>query len=271
MEPKIISKLSNKKRYLQVALNSTLDEAYKIIAAMPASDRILIEVGTPLIKRYGEDGIRKIKGWWTERALGLVPETPAAAANISNPFISMLISALTEQRKKKRNIRPRAISPEITPYVAADLKTVDRGETEVEMAARAGADGAIALGHAPVEALNAFIARCNELGLDAMIDMMNVEYPLAILRALKKLPRVVILHRGVDEERFNKEKQIPLHEIRRVKGAYDILIAVAGGDTVREVQRAIFNDADIVVVWKEFYQSGADTAKLAERFLAEVR
>jgi 3-keto-L-gulonate-6-phosphate decarboxylase len=104
-----------------------------------------------------------------------------------------------------------------------------------------------------------------------MIDMMNVEFPLSVLRQLKKLPRVIILHRGVDEERFNKEKQIPLHEIRRIKGNYDVLIAIAGGDTLREVQRAVFNDADIVVVWKSFYQSTKQTALLAERFLKEVK
>jgi len=163
------------------------------------------------------------------------------------------------------------ISQSIIPYVIADLKMMDRGETEVEIAARAGANAAIALGHSPIESLNAFVQKCEDLGLDAMIDMMNVPFPLSILRQLKKLPRVVILHRGVDEERFNKEKQIPLHEIRRIKGNYNILISIAGGDTIREVQRAVFNDADIVVVWKSFFQSSSDTAKLAEEFLKEIK
>ena len=49
------------------------------------------------------------------------------------------------------------------------------------------------------------------------------------------------------------------------------MVAVAGGDTIQEVQRAIFNDVDIVVVWKAFYQSTAQTAKLAEEFLKEIR
>ena len=104
-----------------------------------------------------------------------------------------------------------------------------------------------------------------------MVDMMNVEYPLSVLRALKVRPEVVILHRGVDEERFNREKQIPLYEIRRIKGAYDILISIAGGDTLREVQRSIFNDADIVVIWKSVYQSAKDTAALVAGFLKEVK
>jgi len=104
-----------------------------------------------------------------------------------------------------------------------------------------------------------------------MIDMMNVDYPLAVLRKLKKQPPIVILHRGVDEEKGNKQKMLPLHEIRRVKGNYDMMIAVAGGDTIREVESAIFNDADIVVVWKKFYESADNTASLAEEFLAGIK
>lgn len=231
MKKQNFSKLSPKKRYLQIALNSTLDEAENIIKQLPRSDRIIIEAGTPFIKRYGEEGIQKLKFFYETHLAGT----------------------------------------EIYPYIAADLKTMDRGGTEVEIAVNGGADAAIALGHAPIETLNSFMEQCEENNLDSMIDMMNVEFPLHVLRLLKKQPKVVILHRGVDEENFNKEKQIPLHEIRRVKSNYDIMISVAGGDTIREVQRAIFNDADIVIVWKEFYHGAEDTAELAEQFLKEIR
>jgi 3-keto-L-gulonate-6-phosphate decarboxylase len=148
---------------------------------------------------------------------------------------------------------------------------MDRGETEVEIAVRGGASAAIALGNAPIETLNTFIASCEKNGLDAMIDMMNVEFPLSVLRALKKVPPVVILHRGVDEERDNQEKQIPLHEIRRIKGNYNIMISIAGGDTLREVQRSVFNDADIVVVWKAVYHNTKETVDLINGFLKEIR
>jgi len=50
-----------------------------------------------------------------------------------------------------------------------------------------------------------------------------------------------------------------------------VLIAIAGGDTIREVQRAVFNDANIVIVWKEFYQRSAQTSQIAEEFLREIR
>jgi len=171
------SLLSSRKRYLQVALNGTLSDAKAIISRLPISDRIIVEAGTPLIKTYGAQGIRSIANWYTERV---------AAEGL-------------------------------VPYIVADMKTMDRGETEVQIAALNGATAVIGLASAPTETLNAFIETCQKYNVDAMLDMMNVEYPLAVLRALKKPPTVVILHRGVDEEKFNREKQIPYHEIHQSK------------------------------------------------------
>jgi bifunctional enzyme Fae/Hps len=148
---------------------------------------------------------------------------------------------------------------------------MDRGAREMEIASRGVASAAVALGHAPIETLDAFIKECEKNNLDSMIDMMNVGYPLEILRQLKKIPSVVILHRGVDEEAFNPESEIPFHEIQRIKGEYDIMVAVAGGDTFQDIQKAVFNDADIVIVWKSFYQNTAQTADLAAEFLKEIR
>lgn len=225
--------LDKKQKYLQIALNSTLEEAQSIVSQIPLDKRIIIEAGTPLIKAYGLGGIREIKNFWQSKIFGY------GAA--------------------------------FTPYIVADLKTMDRGNREVEIAREGGANAAVALGQAPIETLNSFIEECQKYKLDSMLDMMNVEYPLAVLRQLKKLPEVVMLHRGVDEESFDRESEIPYHEIQRIKENYDIMVAVAGGDTFQEVQRAIFNDADIVVVWKLFYKSTAETAKLAADFLKEIR
>lgn len=214
--------LDRKTRYLQVALNSSLNEARSIISRLPKNDRILVEAGTPLIKRYGTEAIRVLRQWWGG-------------------------------------------------YIVADLKTMDRGETEAQIAADAGASGAITLGQAPIETINSFIASCQKLGMDSMVDMMNVDYPVKILRKLKKLPDVVMLHRGVDEETFNKDKPIPYIQINKVRSSYDVLISIAGGDTIREVQRAVFNDANIVVVWKEFYQSTVETESLVQEFLKAIK
>lgn len=270
---KPISKLNPKKRYLQIALNNTLEEARSIIASLPISDRIIIEAGTPLIKRYGVDGIRQIKKWYGERLAGQSLSFESGEG-MKDPDLGSIISLFKEiykasgNGKKLKQIIDKALP---APYIVADLKAMDRGQTEVEIAALGGASAAVALGTAPIETLDSFIEQCERSGLDAMIDMMNVEFPLSVLRSLKKIPPVVIIHRGVDEERLNHEKQIPLHEIRRIKGNFNIMISIAGGDTLREVQRSVFNDADIVVVWKSVYQNTNETISLINGFLKEIK
>ena len=260
--------LNPKKSYLQVALNSTLEDAQRIIFSLPRSDRVIVEAGTPLIKQYGEYGIQQICTWYEQHLSGNTFVQGDVSGQITS--WSEFVGAV-RANSERTQISQNKVVQYIKPYVVADLKTMDRAETEVAMVARAGASAAIALGIAPVETLNSFIDSCEANGLDAMIDMMNVEYPLAILQKLRKIPPVVIIHRGVDEESINKEKQIPLHEIRRIKGMYDIMISIAGGDTTREVQRSVFNDADIVVIWKSVYKSSNETIKLVEGFLTEMK
>jgi len=257
--------LDRKQKYLQIALNSTLEEAEAIIGQIPLDKRIIIEAGTPLIKNYGTKAIRKIRFWWEQRIFGIESETFKTTK--LKPWWWTLLEKSLERKKELKKEK----STLFIPYIVADLKCMDRGATEVEIASQGRANAAVALGQAPVETLDVFIEKCGDYNLDSMIDMMNVEYPLNVLRQLKKLPKVVILHRGVDEEVFDPESEIPYHEIHRIKENYDIMIAIAGGDTFQEVQRAIFNDADIVVVWKSFYKSTTETAKLAEEFLKEIR
>ncbi|MBU0763080.1 MAG: hypothetical protein KKD39_08650 [Candidatus Altiarchaeota archaeon] len=56
--------LQNNIRYLQIAFNHDLGSVQRILPNIPKSDRILIEAGTPFIKRYGGTGIRLIKTMW---------------------------------------------------------------------------------------------------------------------------------------------------------------------------------------------------------------
>lgn len=222
--------LSRKKKYLQIALNSTLEEARAIIENLPINDRIILEAGTPLIKRYGIESIRYIY-----------------------------------------NIYSQKIAFAYSPYIVADLKTMDRSLTEIDLAKQAGASAVICLGQAPIEVLNNFITGCKESGLDSMVDMMNVEYPITVLRKLRKPPDIVLLHRGVDEETYNKNKPIPFVQIHKVLSSYSVFISLAGADTIQEVRRAVFNGAHIVVVWKNFYHSSSSTSQLAYDFLKEIK
>ena len=220
-------KLIAGKKYLQIAFNRPLNEVAQMIGLLPVSERILIEAGTPLIKKYGASAITFLRNWVYLRSRGQT-------------------------------------------YIVADLKCMDRAQTEVEIAARAGASAATCLALAPLETIDEFISQCQKNGIASMLDMLNVEFPFEILGKLRELPKVVVLHRAADEA-DSKEKELPFHQIEEIKSVYDVLISVAGGESVKEVGQALFNDADIAVVWRQFYEKPGKMAELAREFLREIR
>lgn len=224
-----MSLLDHRSKYLQIAFNRSLNEVRDMILMLPASEKIIIEAGTPLIKNYGQEGVSFLKKLWSKKI-------------------------------------------QKSGYIVADLKCMDRGSREVEMTARAGASAATCLGLAPIETINEFIKQCENVGIDSMVDMMNIEFPFEILQKLKKLPSIVVLHRGADENEKNREKQIPYNQIHRIKGTYgNVLISVAGGEKPRDVIRTYFNDSDIAVIWRSFYEKPENTAILAKEFLKLVK
>jgi len=215
-------------RYLQIAFNDDLDSVYHILPNIPENERIIIEAGTPFIKREGFDGIRKISEMWNGE-------------------------------------------------IVADLKTMDGALEEVEMAKAAGATAATVLGAAPAETLNLFIAKCKELEMSSMIDMIGVEEPLKVLLKLKQPPNVVVLHKGRDEE-TTRGKVIKYKHINKVRSKYDVLISAAGGVDLREARSAIFNGANIVVAnivtsqdpWTGIL-SHEDIEEIARQFLSTIK
>ena len=83
--------LDNKSRYLQIAFNYDIRMVNRLLPRIPLSGRILIEAGTPFIKREGMAGIRYIRRLWrglivadikvADGALGEVQMVRAAGAN----------------------------------------------------------------------------------------------------------------------------------------------------------------------------------------------
>lgn len=219
--------LDNKIRYLQIAFNYNLDFVEEILPQIEENDRILIEAGTPFIKREGFEGIKRISELWDGK-------------------------------------------------IVADLKTMDGSLGEVELAYEAGATAATVLGSAPIETINLFIEKCKELEIDSMIDMIGVEEPLAILRQLKFPPRVVILHKGRDEE-STRGKIIRYKQVNKIRSKYNVLISAAGGVDLKEARSAIFNGANIVVVnivskddpWTGINKE-EDIVEMAQKFLRTI-
>ena len=194
--------------YLQIALDApSLEGAKKVIEALPGSDRIILEVGTPLIKRYGTRGINELR----------------------------------KIAKDK--------------FIIADLKTLDVGKVEVDIAYEDTADAVVAAGLAPPETLDATVSEARRLGIYAVIDMLNVEDVLAKLKSIKEFPDIVILHRGIDQETGRSSGLERIKIIRQAFPNKKFLIAVAGGIVPETAKEALDLGADILIVGRYVTQS----------------
>jgi bifunctional enzyme Fae/Hps len=194
--------------YLQIALDApSLEGAKKVIEQLPGSDRIILEVGTPLIKRYGTRGINELR-----------------------------------QIAKDK-------------FIIADLKTLDVGKVEVDIAYEDTADAVVAAGLAPPETLDATIQEAKRLGIYAVIDMLNVEDVLAKLKSIKEFPDIVILHRGIDQETGRSSGLERIKIIRQEFPNKKFLIAVAGGIVPETAKEALEQGADILIVGRYVTQS----------------
>jgi bifunctional enzyme Fae/Hps len=194
--------------YLQISLDvPELERTKKIIEQLPGSDRIILEVGTPLIKRYG----------------------------------TRIINDLRQVAKDM--------------FVVADLKTLDVGKVEVDLAYDETADAVVAAGLAPAETLDSFIHEAKRLGTYAVVDMLNVEDPIAKLKTLKEFPDVIVLHRGIDQE---TGRTLGLDLIQQMRQAFKdrkFLVAVAGGIVPETAKECLQKGADIIIVGRYVTQS----------------
>jgi len=209
--------------YLQIALDvPNIERVKKIISELPESDRIILEVGTPLLKKYGVNIIRDL-------------------------------------RKVARDM-----------FIVADLKTLDVGKVEVDIAFEETADAVVVAGLATPETIDKFIKEAKRLGIYAIMDLMNVDDPISKLRSLKRLPDVAILHRAIDAEKTGKTRWDLIKEMRKTFQDQKLLVAVAGGITPETAPEALANGANIIIVGRYITQS-KDVERATREFLKSTR
>ncbi|MFH0817918.1 MAG: orotidine 5'-phosphate decarboxylase / HUMPS family protein [Candidatus Micrarchaeota archaeon] len=203
--------------YLQVALDTTdLHYANKVLNQLPDSPKLIIEVGTPLIKTEG--------------------------ARVANEL------------KKYTKAR----------FVVADMKTMDTGKLEANIAFRGGADAASVSGCANIETIDAFIGECKELGIYSVLDCVMVSEPPKFISGLKAMPDIVNLHRGIDGE---TNRHHLWGSIMALKKKYPgVLVSVAGGINKETTVEALRWGADIIIVGR-YITDSEDPEKTAAELL----
>lgn len=214
--------------YIQVALDmDDLNEMKRVINELPKRERLILEAGTPLIKKYG-------------------------------------VHVVNEIRKLRKDA-----------FIVADLKTLDVGRLEVKMASDETADAVAISGLASIESIEKAIHETQRQGVYSILDMMNVSDIEGKLKKLRYKPDIVLLHRSVDVETVKAERGEKIGEvtewgnIKRIKSITNALVAVAGGITPDNVQKAIKSGADIIVVGR-YITGSKDVRRASQEFLDQL-
>jgi 3-hexulose-6-phosphate synthase/6-phospho-3-hexuloisomerase len=130
--------------------------------------------------------------------------------------------------------------------IVADMKTMDTGAIEVEMAAKSGASVVSILAVADNAVIEEAIKSARKYGVAVMVDIMNAEDPVKRAKELEEMGvDYVCVHVGIDQQMRGMDVLSLLEE---VSGAVGTPLAVAGGVDAEMASEAVNLGADVVIV-----------------------
>lgn len=188
---------------LQLALDLDSLEQSIIIIKKVINYIDIIEVGTPLIKKYGIDSIKLIRKTFKES------------------------------------------------IILADMKTIDGGVFEAEIAFKAGADIATVMACSDIATLQNVINVAKKYMKKVVIDMLGFQLGMkdfeSTLRLLDFVPNDIILltHLSFDKTKNVNEILINLKLMQEMK---EYSLAIAGGINLEVVKSIIEYEPSIIVV-----------------------
>lgn len=130
--------------------------------------------------------------------------------------------------------------------VVADLKTMDVGGFEVEIAAKAGADVVVVMGVSDDGTLQEAVRAARKYGAKVMVDLMSVSDKAARARQVEGWGAdYLCIHCGIDAQMTGAK---PFDEIRAVSSACNLPVGAAGGLNSETVVDALKAGASIIIV-----------------------
>jgi 3-hexulose-6-phosphate synthase / 6-phospho-3-hexuloisomerase len=130
--------------------------------------------------------------------------------------------------------------------IVADMKIMDTGAFEVEIAAKAGADLVTVLGAADDATIADAVRGGEKYGAEVVVDLLGVADPGGRARAVAALgAAAVCLHVGID---MQMEGKTPFAALEALARASPVPVAVAGGLTSESVAGAVRAGAQILIV-----------------------
>ncbi len=142
--------------------------------------------------------------------------------------------------------------------IVADMKTMDTGAVEVEMAAKAGAGIVSVLGASSDVTIEDALRSARKYGVRLAADLINVPDAAARAARLQEIGVDIIgVHAGIDQQMVGHD---PLDVLRTVRQAVTVPVAVAGGLDSAGAAAAVAAGADIVIVGGNIIRSKDVTA-----------
>ena len=146
--------------------------------------------------------------------------------------------------------------------ILADMKTIDTGALEVEMAGKSGANVVMILALSDDSTLQEAIRAARKYGVEVMADLINTPDPLQRAKELEEMGIDYInVHVGIDQQMVGKETSDLL---KKIVDEVNIPLAVAGGLDAVTAAECVTLGADIVIVGSNIVKS-ADVRESARK------
>jgi len=132
-------------------------------------------------------------------------------------------------------------------WIVADMKIMDVGGAEVEMAAKSGANVVIILGLSDDSTISEAVAAGKKYSAQIMVDMINVENIVDRAVQLERLGvDIICVHVGIDQQMRGIK---PLDVTKQVAEIITTpKVAIAGGLNSETAPKAIEVGADIIII-----------------------
>ena len=130
--------------------------------------------------------------------------------------------------------------------LVADMKTMDTGAFETEMAAKAGADIVCVLAASDDATIKDALKSARKYGTKIMVDLIGVKDKVKRAKELEKIGvDYLCMHVGIDEQMVGKK---PVQILKSVVKNTNIPLAVAGGINSETAADVVNAGASIVIV-----------------------
>ena len=188
------------------------------------------------------------------RALKCADEAVKGGADWIEAGTPLIKSEGLDAVRRLRQKFPRAT-------IVADMKIMDAGRTEVEIAAKAGADVVCVLAAASDSTIKECVAAAHNYGAKIQADLISIKDTMKRAVEIEKLGVDYLgVHCAIDEQMHAKD---PFRQLKEIAETVHIPIAVAGGINSETAPAAIKSGASIIIVGGAINKA-ADAKKAAQ-------